>query len=195
MDAHAFRTNSLTFDYFSIMSTSNSDLIQNWQKIFRQYKALGEKAMVQVSDERLFWTFYNDSNSVSMIVQHMSGNMLSRFTNFFEEDGEKPWRNRDKEFELLISSREEMMLAWDKGWMCFFDVLDHLSHEDLDRKVIIRNEEHTVTEAFQRQLAHYSYHVGQIVFLSKMLAIESWNSLSIPKNGSSDFNNQMMGRG
>jgi len=195
LDAHALGPTILIFDYLSAMSTSNSDLIQNWQKIFRQYKTLGEKAMVQVPDERLFWTFYNDSNSVSMVVQHMSGNMLSRFTNFFEEDGEKPWRNRDKEFELLISSREEMMLAWDKGWMCFFQILDNLTSEDLDRKVIIRGEEHSVTEAFQRQLAHYSYHVGQIVFLSKMLAIESWNSLSIPKNGSSDFNNKMMGRG
>ena len=195
MDAYAHCTLITTFHYLSIMSTTNDALISNWQKTFRQYKTLGEKAMVQVPDERLFWTFYNDSNSISMVVQHMSGNMLSRFTNFFEEDGEKPWRNRDKEFELLISSREEMMLAWDKGWLCFFQILDNLKSTDLDRKVIIRNEEHTVIEAMQRQLAHYSYHIGQIVFLSKMLAIENWNSLSIPKNGSGDFNNKMMGRG
>ncbi|MFO0362293.1 MAG: DUF1572 family protein, partial [Flavobacteriales bacterium] len=142
---------------------------------------LAEKAMAQVPDDRLFWTFYNDSNSVAIIVQHMSGTMTSRFTNFFDEDGEKSWRNRDGEFESKVTSREEMMHAWESGWTCFFDVLNVLTPDQLDRTVTIRSEEHTVTQAMQRQLAHYSYHTGQIVFLSKMLAMDGWNSLSIPK--------------
>jgi hypothetical protein len=156
-------------------------LIDNWKQLFAQYKLLAEKAMAQVSDDRLFWTFYNDSNSVAIIVQHMSGNMTSRFTNFFDEDGEKSWRNRDGEFESKVTSREEMMHAWESGWTCFFDVLNALTPDQLDRTVTIRGEAHTVTQAMQRQLAHYSYHTGQIVFLSKMLAMGGWNSLSIPK--------------
>jgi hypothetical protein len=168
--------------------TTSSTLIPNWQKTFRQYKLLAEKAMAQVPEERLFWTFYNDSNSLAILVQHMSGNMLSRFSNFFEEDGEKPWRNRDKEFEPVFATQEEVMLYWDKGWMCFFSVLDALKQDDLEKIVHIRSEEHTVEEAIQRQLAHYSYHIGQIVFLSKMLAIENWQSLSIPKNSSKGKN-------
>jgi hypothetical protein len=174
------------------MSPSSS-LLSNWQKLFRQYKLMAEKAISQVPDERLFWTFYNDSNSIAIIVQHMSGNMLSRFTNFYDEDGEKPWRNRDKEFESVFTTREEVMLAWDKGWMCLFSVLDSLTENDLEKHILIRSETHTVQEAFQRQLAHYSYHIGQLVYLSKMLSIENWKSLSIPKNGSDDFNRTKMG--
>lgn len=155
--------------------------IKNVQAIFAQYKALGEKAMLQVEDKRLFWVFNNDSNSIGMIVQHLHGNMISRFTNFYEEDGEKPWRNRDREFESVISNREQLMRAWDSGWECFYAVLNSLHDLDLERTVYIRNEPHSVMEAINRQLAHYSYHIGQIVFLSKMLAIEGWQYLSIPK--------------
>lgn len=155
--------------------------IKNVQAIFAQYKALGEKAMKQVEDKRLFWVFNNDSNSIAMIVQHLHGNMISRFTNFYEEDGEKPWRNRDMEFEAVITTREELMTSWENGWECFYKVLHNLHDLDLDRTVYIRNEAHSVMEAINRQLAHYSYHVGQIVFLSKMLADKEWQSLSIPK--------------
>ncbi len=170
-----------------------ADYIKNTQAIFLQYKTMGEKAMAQVEDKRLFWAFNNESNSLAMIVQHLSGNMLSRFTNFFEEDGEKAWRNRDREFEHILTSREEMMDAWDKGWSCFLNVLGNLKDLDLERTVYIRNEPHSVLEAINRQLAHYSYHIGQIVFLSKMITDTSWTSLSIPKNKSNEFNEKKFG--
>ena len=168
-----------------------AEYIKNIRAIFLQYKTLGEKAMAQVEEKRLFWTFNNESNSIAMIVQHVSGNMLSRFTNFYEEDGEKPWRNRDREFESILTTRAEMMEAWEKGWKCFLDVVNNLQDLDLERTVYIRNEPHSVLEAVNRQLAHYSYHIGQIVFLSKMVAEKEWNSLSIPKNKSREFNDQM----
>ena len=170
-----------------------TEYIKNIQAIFRQYKTLGEKAMEQVEDKRLFWVFNNDSNSVAMIVQHVSGNMLSRFTNFYEEDGEKPWRNRDREFESVLSTREEVMSAWNKGWDCFMNIINNLHDLDLERTVYIRGEAHSVMEALNRQMAHYSYHIGQIVFLSKMVAEKEWQSLSIAKNRSQEFNDKKLG--
>jgi hypothetical protein len=164
------------------------EYLENTQKLFTYYKSLGDKSIAQVEEKRLFWQFNNDSNSVAMIVQHLSGNMLSRFTNFFEEDGEKSWRNRDQEFEPVLTTATEVNEAWEKGWKCFLDLLFSLEEEDLSRIVYIRNEGHTVFEAINRQLGHYSYHVGQIVFLSKMVAAESWQSLSIPRNASQNFN-------
>jgi Protein of unknown function (DUF1572) len=164
------------------------EYLDNTKKLFTYYKSLGDKSIAQVEEKRLFWQFNNDSNSVAMIVQHLSGNMLSRFTNFFEEDGEKSWRNRDQEFEAVLTTASEVNEAWEKGWKCFLDLLFSLKEEDLARIVYIRNEGHTVFEAINRQLGHYSYHVGQIVFLSKMVANEQWQSLSIPRNASKDFN-------
>jgi hypothetical protein len=175
------------------MDSLSTEILRNWSHLFRMYKSLGEKAIAQVPDERLFWTFYNDSNSIGMIVQHLSGNMVSRFTNFFEEDGEKAWRNRDREFESVLSTRKEIISEWETGWACLFSVLDSLTEKDFTRSVLIRNEPHTLTEAIQRQLAHYSYHTGQIVFLAKMLAAEGWKSLSIPKGGSDEFNKRNLG--
>jgi hypothetical protein len=171
------------------MSVS-SNYIQNSRTLFRYYKDLAEKAMIQVEEKRLFWAFNNDSNSIALIVQHISGNMLSRFTNFYDEDGEKSWRNRDGEFEQRFTSSEEMMKHWEDAWNVFFKVLDNLKEEDLEKIVYIRNEGHTVLEALNRQLAHYSYHIGQIVFLSKMVAADGWKSLSIPKKGSEAFNHE-----
>jgi hypothetical protein len=171
-----------------------AEYIKNIRAMFLQYKTLGEKAMSQVEEKRLFWTFNNESNSIAMIVQHISGNMLSRFTNFYEEDGEKPWRNRDREFQSILTTREEMMDAWEKGWKCFLDVVNNLQDLDLERTVYIRNEPHSVMEAINRQIAHYSYHIGQIVFLSKMVAEQDWKSLSIPKNQSREFNDQMFSK-
>lgn len=171
----------------------SENYIQNTRAIFLNYKSLGEKALKQVEEKRLFWAFNNDSNSIAVIVQHLSGNMLSRFTAFFDEDGEKPWRNRDLEFEPVLSTKKEVMAQWDKGWECFLEVLNNLQTEDLEKTVLIRNEVHTVLEAINRQLAHYSYHIGQIVFLSKMVASDKWKSLSIPKNKSQDFNDKMFG--
>ncbi|MBL0317431.1 MAG: DUF1572 family protein [Flavobacteriales bacterium] len=171
-----------------------AEYIKNIRAMFLQYKTLGEKAMSQVEEKRLFWTFNNESNSIAMIVQHISGNMISRFTNFYEEDGEKPWRNRDREFESILTTRAEMMDAWEKGWKCFLDVVNNLQDLDLERTVYIRNEPHSVMEAINRQIAHYSYHIGQIVFLSKMVAEQDWKSLSIPKNQSREFNDQMFSK-
>lgn len=161
-----------------------TEYIKNVRAIFLQYKMLAEKSFNQVEDKRLFWAFNNNSNSIAMIVQHISGNMISRFTNFYEEDGEKTWRNRDLEFEQVLSTREEMIEAWDKGWVCFLNVLNNLHDLDLERTIYIRNEPHSVMEAINRQLTHYSYHIGQIVFLAKMLAESEWQSLSMPKKKS-----------
>ncbi len=161
--------------------TTEDQYIYSIQQTFRTYKKLAEDAINQVDEKRLFWTFNNDSNSVAMLIQHISGNMLSRFTAFFDEDGEKPWRNRDLEFEPTLTSRNELMYQWNKGWDCLFAVTDHLSEDDLGKTIIIRHEQYTALQAINRQLAHYSYHIGQLVFLCKMLAKESWKSLSIPK--------------
>lgn len=174
----------------SIATDSNkSQYLESVIKQFEYYKLLGEKTFEQVTDEQLFWQYNSESNSIAMIVQHLSGNMLSRWTDFLTSDGEKEWRNRDAEFEQTISSRSEMMTAWNKGWGCLFDTLNTLTPNDIERVIYIRNQGHTVMEAINRQLAHYPYHIGQIVFIGKMCS-SSWQSLSIPKGTSSEFNNE-----
>ncbi len=159
-------------------------------KQFRYYKSLGDRAIEQATDETLHWQFNAESNSIAVIVKHLSGNMLSRWTDFLTSDGEKPWRLRDAEFEQKHSSRDEVLDQWEKGWRCLFAALEGLKAEDLNTIVYIRNEGHTVMEAINRQLAHYPYHVGQIVYLARMQAGSSWKSLSIPKNESKAFNEQ-----
>ena len=159
-------------------------------KQFAYYKMLGEKAMSQVPDKALFWQYNEESNSIAVIVNHICGNMLSRFTDFLTTDGEKSWRNRDAEFENLFTSREAMMEHWNNGWDLLQATLVGLDEEKLENVVYIRNERHTVTEAINRQLAHYPYHIGQIVFIAKMAANKNWESLSIPKNKSGEFNRQ-----
>ncbi|MCE7062194.1 DUF1572 domain-containing protein [Dyadobacter sp. CY343] len=155
---------------------------------FEYYKMLGEKAMAQVTDETLFWQYNEESNSIAVIVRHIAGNMLSRFTDFLTTDGEKPWRNRDEEFENGFSDRAELLAYWEKGWSCLLDTLRNLTDEELDTIVYIRNDGHTVTEAINRQLAHYPYHIGQIVMIAKMAAGSNWESLSIARNKSTDYN-------
>ena len=145
------------------------------------YKSLGEKAIAQIEDEKLFWQYNNDSNSIANIVKHLSGNMISRWTDFLTTDGEKEWRNRDGEFENDIKTRAEVIAIWDKGWDRLFKTLSELNPEDLEKIIYIRNEAHTVMEAINRQLAHYPYHVGQIVYIAKMAKNSDWESLSIPK--------------
>lgn len=161
---------------------------------FNYYKSLGEKTFAQLSDEQLFWQYNAESNSVAMIVQHLHGNMLSRWTDFLISDGEKEWRNRDAEFEAAIKNREELLTKWNEGWQCLLDAVSPLTDEYLDKIVLIRAEEHTVAEAINRQLAHYPYHVGQIVFIGKMLTDDQWKSLTIPKGRSGAFNDKMFGR-
>ncbi|MCB9064451.1 MAG: DUF1572 family protein [Chitinophagales bacterium] len=155
---------------------------------FRYYKSLGEKAMQQVDDNILFIQPNEDSNSIATIVKHMWGNMMSRWTDFLTTDGEKEWRERDAEFENDMDSRELMIQKWEEGWNCLFNALGSISDNDLGMIVYIRNEGHTVLESINRQLAHYSYHVGQIVYAAKLLKKSEWDSLSIPRNKSQEYN-------
>ncbi|WP_026462518.1 DUF1572 family protein [Adhaeribacter aquaticus] len=154
---------------------------------FEYYKMLGEKTFAQVPAEKLFWQYNEESNSIAIIVNHLWGNMLSRWTHFLTTDGEKEWRDRDAEFESTITTKEELLQKWDEAWKVLLDTLNALSEDDLSKTVYIRNQGHTVLEAINRQLAHYPYHIGQIVFIGKMVA-EKWDSLSIPKGNSKQFN-------
>ena len=149
---------------------------------------LGEKTFAQIPDEKLFWQYNEDSNSIATIVKHLWGNMLSRWTDFLTTDGEKEWRDRDAEFENDIKSRSELLDKWNAGWEGLFIALKGLTADDLDKIIYIRNQGHTVMEAINRQLAHYCYHVGQIVYAGKMAANDHWQSLSIPKGDSKKFN-------
>ncbi len=157
---------------------------------FQRYKTLGDKTFQQLSEEQIHWKQNEGDNSIAIIVKHMVGNMRSRWTNFLTEDGEKPWRDRENEFENPYSTKTEMLGAWEQGWQCVFDALDLVNAENFDTSIMIRNEAHTVIEAVNRQLAHYSGHVGQIVLLGKMIKGDKWASLSIPKGASDAFNRE-----
>lgn len=158
------------------------------------YKSLGERTFAQLDEAHIHWQPLGEPNSIYIIVKHMAGNMLSRFSDFLTTDGEKPWRQRDEEFNGDTSiSKAEMTALWEKGWNCLLQAIDALQPEDLEKTVYIRQEPHSVLDALNRQLAHYPYHVGQIVYLGKMLAGTSWESLSIPKGAgnSQAFNTWM----
>lgn len=157
-------------------------------KQFAYYKSLGDKTFEQLTEEQLNWQYSKDTNSIAIIVKHLHGNMLSRWTNFLTEDGEKSWRHRDSEFDNSKISKETLLDLWEKGWNCLFDALNSLTEQDLERIIYIRNEGHTITEAINRQLAHYPYHVGQIVFTGTRLKGKHWKSLSIPKGTSNSYN-------
>jgi len=165
-----------------------NDYLESVKKQFMYYKMLGEKTFSQLADDKLFWQYNEESNSIAIIVKHLWGNMLSRWTNFLTTDGEKEWRNRDAEFENDITSRQELLDKWTEGWNCLFEAIDSLTTEDLEKIIYIRNQGHTVTEAINRQLAHYPYHIGQIVFIGKMACESGWTSLSIPRGNSKTFN-------
>ena len=162
--------------------------LESTKKQFLYYKTLGEKAMGQLEPEQLFISINEDTNSIATIIKHLSGNMISRWTEFMTTDGEKEWRNRDTEFDPPLNDKEAVFDTWNKGWCCLFDALNELSSDQLSEIIYIRNEGHTVLEAINRQLAHYPYHVGQIVFYAKMLKKSEWVSLSIPKNKSISYN-------
>ena len=159
-------------------------------KQFEYNKSLGDKTFNQLTKEQLFWQYNEESNSVATIVKHISGNMLSRWTNFLTEDGEKSWRNRDDEFVNTYNSKEEMIADWEKGWQCLFDNLNKITQKNSNTIVYIRNEGHTIAEAINRQLCHYSYHIGQIVVIGKMAKNTDWNTLSIAKNASKSYNEE-----
>ncbi|SFJ18871.1 DUF1572 domain-containing protein [Myroides guanonis] len=167
----------------------NLDYLTSVKKQFAYYKQLGDKTFDQISDENIFWQYNPESNSIAIIVKHLWGNMMSRWTEIFTTDGEKETRNRDTEFENDLKSKAEVLEKWNKGWEQLFQTLNKLTEADLNRIIYIRNEGHTVLEAINRQLAHYPYHVGQIVFIGKMVQNQDWKSLSIPRNKSKDYNN------
>ena len=165
-----------------------NDYLASVKKQFEYYKLLGDKTFSQLEDQNLFWQYNADSNSIATIVKHLCGNMRSRWTDFLTTDGEKEWRNRDAEFENDILTRQELLDTWEIGWDCLFNALNSLTEEDLQKEIYIRNQGHSVMEAINRQLAHYPYHVGQIVFIGKMLSKSNWTSLSIPKGNSNSYN-------
>ena len=165
-----------------------ANYLESIQKQFEYYKMLGDKTIAQVPDEQLFWMYNEASNSIAIIVKHLWGNMISRWTDFLHSDGEKEWRARDAEFENDIHNKKELMAKWEEGWACLFNVINNLQPEDMETIIFIRNMGHTVTEAINRQLAHYAYHIGQMVFLGKMICGSDWKSLSIPKGQSKIYN-------
>lgn len=158
-------------------------------KQFQYYKSLGDSTINQLNFDELQKEFAEDSNSISIIVKHLVGNMLSRWTNFLTEDGEKEWRQRDEEFADTFTSKTELLNAWEDGWMCLFTAIKPLLEIDLEQVIYIRNQGHSVTEAINRQMMHYAYHIGQIVFIGKLIKGENWTSLSIPKGKSKEYNN------
>lgn len=169
-----------------------SNAAENFQaissKMFQYYKSLADKAMAVLTEEEIHYQPNQTSNSIAILVKHMSGNMSSRFTDFLTSDGEKEWRNRDDEFVDTYANKEDMLADWEKGWACLFAALADTTGECMTDLVYIRNEGHTVLEAITRQVAHYAYHTGQIVYLSKILRDEQWQTLSIARGGSAAFN-------
>lgn len=175
---------------------SSAPIIQNYlddaRSAMRAYKKLAEKALAQLKDDEFFITLDEESNSVAVVMKHMAGNMLSRWTDFLTTDGEKPNRNRDMEFVIESQTTKSDVIAyWERGWQCVFEALEPLQVEDLGKTVTIRGEVHTVVQAINRQLMHYAYHIGQIVFLAKHFRSAEWTSLSIPRNRSLEFNASM----
>jgi len=165
--------------------------LEDARTLFAYYKKLAERAMDQLTDEQLFLTLDGEANSIAIIVKHMAGNMRSRWTDFLTTDGEKPDRYRDSEFEAPPATRAELLALWETGWNCLFSALDPLTDADLTRTITIRGEKHSVMQAVNRQLAHYPHHIGQIVLLAKHFCGDRWQSLSIPRRGSGQFNQKV----
>ena len=159
--------------------------------VFRYYKRLAERAIEQVSDADLFTELGPESNSIAIVIKHMAGNMRSRWTDFLTADGEKPGRNRDTEFEAPPQTRTQVLELWEVGWQCLFTAIEPLTDADLSRTVFIRGEAHSVMQAINRQVAHYQYHIGQIVLLARHFAGDRWQSLTIPRKGSAEFNRKV----
>ncbi|REC48469.1 DUF1572 family protein [Chryseobacterium pennipullorum] len=160
-------------------------------KRFEYYKSLGDKTFEQLSEEQIFWQYNEESNSIAVIVKHIAGNMISRWTNFLTEDGEKSWRHRDGEFENTFKTKEDVLAYWEKGWKCFFEALHQINDDNLYTTIQIRGEKHSVIDAVFRQLAHYPYHIGQVVYIAKMIRNKDWQTLSIARNKSVEFNAEM----
>lgn len=167
-----------------LISTYHADVIRS----FRNYKKLAERAIEQVTPDEFFTAIDDEANSIAVIVKHIAGNLRSRWTDFLTTDGEKPDRERDTEFELIGDTHESLMKFWEDGWRTLFDAIEPLTPEDFSRTVTIRGEPHSVVEAINRQLTHYTYHIGQIVLLAKHFRSAEWETLSVPRNRSREFN-------
>lgn len=163
-------------------------------KRFESYKKLGDDTLQQLSEEDFFWQYNQESNSVATIVKHLHGNMLSRWTNFLTEDGEKIWRKRDEEFVNSASTKVQVTDLWEKGWSCLFNALHQINEENIHSTIYIRGEAHSVVDAVLRQLAHYASHVGQIIYIAKMRKNDQWKTLSIARNKSEEFNKEMFSK-
>jgi len=172
-----------------------NEYLNSVKKQFEYYKWVGEKTFGQLDDKNLYWQFSKESNSIAIIVNHIWGNMKSRWTNFLLSDGKKKWRKRDLEFESVIKTKTELFEKWNEGWKFLFNALDSIDEENFEMKVYIRNQEHSILEAVNRQLAHYSYHIGQIVFIGKMIKGDKWKSLTILKGKSKEFNKEKFLKG
>ena len=174
--------------------TFQSNYLESVKKQFEYYKMLGDRTFEQLMEGDLFWQNDPDSNSIAIIVNHLQGNMKSRWTDFLFSDGEKQWRNRDSEFEDRIKTKSELLMKWDEGWSRLFEALDTINSTNFDTEIYIRNQGHTVVEAINRQLCHYAYHVGQIVVIGKMIKKDQWLSLSIPNGHSKSYNEEKFAR-
>jgi uncharacterized protein DUF1572 len=170
------------------MKTAGKEYLDTVIARVKYYKHLGEKTFEQLEEKDFHWQPSSESNSIAVIIQHLTGNMLSRWTNFLTEDGEKDWRQRDDEFEVHSYSKQQLMDIWNKGWDCFLNALDTLSDDDLLKTINIRNEPMSAIDAINRQLAHYPYHIGQVVYIGRMIKNEKWKNLSIPKGASKQYN-------
>ncbi len=170
------------------MNSISANYIKSVQKQFNSYKKLGDKTIERLSEKELHWIYNDESSSAATIINHIVGNMFSRWTNFYTEDGEKEWRQRDSEFLKTLKTKEELLAHWNNGWECLFNIIDNLTEVDLSKIIKIRNEEHTVIDAINRQLAHYPYHIGQLIYIAKMLKDKNWESLSIPKKSNDNEN-------
>lgn len=171
-----------------------SSFLKSIRQEYLRYKTLGEQAVAQLSDDDLHWKPHASCNSVAVIMQHIAGNTLSRFTEFLTTDGEKGWRDRDAEFVEQFTDRENLLKYWEKGWTCLFDALDELTDDDLEQTVYVRNEPHSVIEALNRSMGHHAYHVGQMVHIGIQLKGDDWKTLSVPRGESKQFNEMMFAK-
>lgn len=174
--------------------SENKSRLDGTIQLFRYYKSLTEKSIDQIDDQHIHDSPDPNQNSIAILMKHLAGNMISRWTNFRTEDGEKPWRDRETEFVDDFESAEDLIAYWEKGWGVLFDALDSVQEDELDSIIYIRNESHELIEAIERHLAHVSYHTGQIVYIAKIFAGDSWQSLSIPKGKTEEYNREKFNR-
>ena len=172
-----------------------TDYLTTAKRDFQYYKTLGEKTFSQLEEKDCFWQFDSESNSIAVIVNHLYGNMKSIWTDFLSSDGEKQWRKRDLEFKNQLKTKAEVLNRWEQGWDCVFKSLDSINEDNFNTKIYIRNQEHSVIQAINRQIAHYAYHVGQMVYIGRLIKGSKWKCLSIPRGKSEDFNQEKFSRG